>query len=99
MSPLSRREFVRLSAATTAAVTVLEPLTLWSQQPAQPVRFASIGLGVRGCELLKAALQVPGAECVGFSDLYDGRLRAGREIVGKDLPSGREYRQMRLNTG
>ena len=94
MSPLSRREFVRLSVATTAAVTVLEPLTLWSQQPAQPVRFASIGLGVRGCELLKAALQVPGAECVGFSDLYDGRLRAGREIVGKDLPPGRNYRQL-----
>ncbi len=95
----TRREFVRLGTGAVAAsaalkVTILEPLNLWGADAPPPVRFASIGMGVRGCELLKAALQVPGTECVALSDLYAGRQRAGREIVQKDVLTTGNYREI-----
>lgn len=68
-SSLTRREFVRLATkkvvATSAAMkfTVLESNLLSAHSHAVPpsdkVRFASIGTGVRGCELLQASLRVP----------------------------------------
>jgi predicted dehydrogenase len=58
------------------------------------VRFASIGTGVRGCELLRATLSVPGTECVAIADLYDGRHIAGREAIGKEVPVTRDYRRV-----
>jgi predicted dehydrogenase len=97
---LTRREFVRLGSGAVAAgaalkTTLLQPSRLWAAETsAEKTRFASIGLGVRGCEVLNAALQVPGAECVGLSDLYDGRLRAGREVAKKDLPVTKNYKEI-----
>ena len=73
---LTRREFIRVGtgamAATTAAkVTIIEPNPGFARSravaPSDTVRFASIGSGVRGCELLEASLRVPGVECVARS--------------------------------
>jgi predicted dehydrogenase len=59
------------------------------------VRFASIGTGVRGCELLKATLQVPGVQCVGVCDLYDSRHIAAQEAVDNpSVPATRDYRSI-----
>lgn len=97
---LTRRDFVRMGSGAVVAgaalkTTLLEPQPLWSQETsASKVRFASIGLGVRGCEVLKAALQSPVVECVGLSDLYDGRLRAGHEIAPKDTPETKNYHEL-----
>src|SRR3954454_25067486 len=99
-SSITRRDFVRLGTgalAVGAAVktTLLEPSSIWAADTSeQKIRFASIGMGVRGCDVLKAALQVPGGECVSISDLYDGRLRAGREIVQKDLLTTKRYKEI-----
>ena len=77
-----------VAAGAAAKVTLLEPAALWASatqlQPSDTVRFASIGTGVRGCELLKASLRVPGVECVGVCDLWEGRLTAGQEAREKD---------------
>ena len=65
----SRRQFLRVgtgAVATGAAAkfTLLQPKPLWASPrpvaPSDTVRFASIGTGVRGCELLQATLRVPG---------------------------------------
>jgi predicted dehydrogenase len=80
-----------------AKARVLDPRLLSaSAAPAagDPVRFASIGTGVRGCELLKASLRVPGAECVAVCDLYDSRHQAAREAVKKDVPATRNYKEI-----
>jgi predicted dehydrogenase len=58
------------------------------------VRFASIGTGVRGCELLQATLLVPGIQCVAACDLYDSRHQAAREAVKKDVPATRNYKEI-----
>jgi hypothetical protein len=71
-NPLTRRQFIHVGtgalAATTVAGNLLQPHLLSAGArpvpPSDTVRFASIGTGIRGCELLKASLQIPGVECV-----------------------------------
>jgi predicted dehydrogenase len=100
----TRRQFMRVgsgaaAAGATAKITLLEPrmLSAFSRPvpPSDTIRFASIGTGVRGCELLRSTLEVPGVECVGICDLYDGRHEAGREAVKKeDVPVTRRYKEI-----
>ena len=58
------------------------------------MRFASIGTGVRGCELLQASTRVPGIECVAACDLYDSRHIAAQEAVNKQVPTTRNYKEI-----
>jgi len=98
MGPISRREFVRLGtgavAAGAAAKSVfLEPAVLAAPSD-RKVRFASIGTGIRGCDLLRSARKVPNAELVGTADLYDMHRKAGVEAWGSEVPTTRDYRQL-----
>jgi predicted dehydrogenase len=102
-NPWTRREFMRLGTAAVASggalkFTLLEPRPVWglgrSVPPSDTVRFASIGTGVRGCELLEASVQVPGAECVAVCDLYDARHTAAQEAVKKNVPATRNYKEI-----
>jgi len=88
------------SVAAGAAVkfTLLEPTALWAANravaPSDRIRFASIGTGTRGCELLQASLAVPGIECVAVCDLYDGRHEAALETLQKQVPVTRSYKEI-----
>jgi len=103
-NPLTRRQFIHIGtgalAATTVGVNALQPhlLSAAAARPVAPsdtVRFASIGTGIRGCELLKASTQVPGVECVAVCDLYDSRHIAAQEAVGNsNVPATRDYRSI-----
>jgi len=102
-SSWSRRDFIRLgtgAAASGAAgsFTLLQPKPLWASPgpvpPSDTVRFASIGTGVRGCELLQASLRVPGIECVAVCDLYDSRHAAAQETVKKNVLATRNYKEI-----
>jgi predicted dehydrogenase len=102
-STWTRRDFIRVgsgAAATGAAAkfTMLDPKPLWASPnpvaPSDTVRFASIGTGVRGCELLEATTHVPGVECVAVCDLYDSRHTAAQEAVRKNVPATRNYREI-----
>ena len=100
--PLTRRDFIRIGTGAAAAgavakATVLDPTALSAttrMYAGERVRFASIGTGVRGCELLKASLRVPNAECVAVCDLYDSRHKAAQEAVRKDVPATRNYKEI-----
>ncbi len=59
-----------------------------------PVRFASIGVGIEGSSLLRAAVTLPQAKCVAACDLYDGRHTLAREIAGADIRTTRAYREI-----
>lgn len=100
-SSLTRRDFLRIGTGAVASsaavkVTLLEPKLLWGRipPPSDRVRFASIGTGVRGCELLQASLRVPNAECVAVCDLWDGRHQAAREAVQNNVPATRNYKEI-----
>ena len=99
-SSLTRRQFIQMSSGAVAAakVTLLQPSLLSAtaspMAPSDVVRFASIGTGVRGCELLQATLLVPGIQCVAVCDLYDSRHQAAREAVKKEVPATRNYKEI-----
>lgn len=99
----TRRDFIRVGAGSVTAATVaeaalLEPSILWGAgrqvMPSDRIRFASIGTGTRGCELLQGTLSIPGVECVAISDLYDGRHKAGQEVLQKQVPATRKYQEI-----
>ena len=103
MYPLTRRDFMRIGASSVATgaaakFTLLQPAALWGAAreiaPSDRVRFAAIGTGTRGCELLQASLAVPGVECVAVCDLYDSRHEAAQESVQKQLPATRNYKEI-----
>ena len=105
-SDFSRRKFLQTSAiaagglfaANTKAIA-LEPQT--QSAPAKPVgandrlRFGIIGVGMEGSALLSNAIALPGVECVGAADLYDGRHTLAKEITGNpNLQTSRDYREL-----
>jgi len=103
MPRLTRRDFIRIGASSVAVgaaakITLLEPAPLWGAgravAPSDQIRFASIGTGTRGCELLQASLEVPGVECVAACDLYDSRHEAAQEAVQKQVPVTRNYHEI-----
>jgi predicted dehydrogenase len=101
-NPLSRRQFIHVGAGALAATTVagnlLQPHLLWATCPvaaSDTVRFASIGTGIRGCQLLEASLHVPGVQCVAVCDLYDSRHIAAQEAVNNSsVTATRDYRSI-----
>ncbi|HVO61794.1 MAG TPA: Gfo/Idh/MocA family oxidoreductase [Terriglobales bacterium] len=96
----TRRQFMQVGTAAAAAAkfTLLQPNSMWGAgrpvAPSDTVRFASIGTGIRGCELLEASLRVPGIECVAACDLYDSRHTAAQEAVKKNVPTTRNYKEI-----
>lgn len=98
---MNRRDFMRTSAGAAALgsaskATLLSPSLLAATPRAVPpsdrVRFASIGTGVEGCTILRAALACPGTEIVAACDLYDGRLTAAKEYAKKEIFTTKDYR-------
>ena len=59
------------------------------------VRLGIIGIGMQGSGLLPNAISLPGVECVGAADLYDGRHTLAKEITGNpNLPTTRRYQEL-----
>ena len=58
------------------------------------IRFVSIGTGIRGCDLLRAAREVYSCELVATADLYDMHQKAGKEAYGAEVPTMRDYRPL-----
>ena len=99
----SRRAFLQGGAAITAGGALAGKTIFLNAQPAPPrpvapsdrMRFAIIGVGMEGSGLLTSAITIPGAECVGAADLYDGRHLLAKEITGNtSLPTTRKYQEL-----
>src|SRR5450432_19309 len=100
---LSRRAFLQGSAAAAAgsalvSKTVLlnaQPLMRRAVAPSDRMRFGIVGVGMEGSGLLTSAITIPGVECVGAADLYDGRHTLAKEITGNtSLPTTRHYQEL-----
>ena len=99
-----RRQFLQSSAMAAGSLAagrgiLLEPLALGQgSKPVSPsdrVRFGQIGIGMQGSGLLPNAISLPGVECVGAADLYDGRHTLAKEITGNpSLPVTRHYQEL-----
>jgi predicted dehydrogenase len=104
---ITRREFVRLGAGVAvgagaamagaaAKPTVLKAPAPNAQaaEPGRKVRFALIGTGIRGCDLLRAARQVENGVCVGAADLYEMRHKSAQEAYAGQFDTTRDYRTL-----
>jgi predicted dehydrogenase len=98
----SRRKFLQSGAAGAGSLfagkTILLDAPSLAAQPVPPsdrLRFGIIGVGMEGSGLLSTAITLPGVECVGAADLYDGRHTLAREITGNSsLPVTRRYHEL-----
>ncbi len=100
----SRRELIRTGGVVAGSLLADKTIVLEAQTPgdtAQPipasdrVRFGIIGVGMQGSGLLANAISLPGIECVGAADLYDGRHMLAKEITkNPSLPTSRRYREL-----
>ncbi|RRA48378.1 Gfo/Idh/MocA family protein [Acidipila sp. EB88] len=98
---VSRRSFLQAGGGTALASVLPGRHFVLAQQPVppsvpagNPVRFASIGLGIQGSSLLRAAMSMPQAQCVAVADLYDGRHTLAREIAGAGTRTTRSYHEL-----
>lgn len=74
-------------------MTTLAGAAALSAQPADgPVRLGIVGAGIRGLELMQAALNA-GGKIVAVCDLYDGHFRRAQEIQA-NTPTTRDYREI-----
>jgi predicted dehydrogenase len=101
---LSRRKFIRASALATGGLLAANSIQLDAQPsamkkrkvaPGDRLRFGIIGIGMQGSGLLSGAISIPGIECVGAADLYDGRHLLAKEITGNPkLFTTRHYKDL-----
>ncbi|MGH9328071.1 MAG: Gfo/Idh/MocA family protein [Terriglobia bacterium] len=97
---INRRQFMQTTAGSALAGSFLvdESRLAASPRPVPPsdtVRFAIVGIGMRGSGLLSTAIQLPGVQCVAACELWDGRATLAKQIVGQeDLPTTRSYQEL-----
>ena len=95
---LSRREFLRESAAAAAAFSmgVAAPARAAEEtKPAdrEPILYGFVGTGNQGRRLLSRAVRVPGTRVVALCDIYPPNLEEGMKIA-KDVRTYQDYREM-----
>ncbi len=91
----TRRRFLQSGATLLSANTVLLEAAPEQTAPSDRVRFVMIGIGMQGSGLLATSINLPGVECAGAADLYDGRHTLAREITNNpSLPVTRRYQEL-----
>ncbi len=103
----SRRRFLQGATAAgslLAAKTVLLESAAAARAPGPApagdrVRFGMIGIGMQGSNLLRDSISLPGVECAGAADLWDGRHTLAREITDNpSLSVSRRYQDLLART-
>jgi len=100
---ISRRKFMQATACVAGATLagrsiLLDPGPSYAFPRPLPagdtVRMGIIGVGMQGSGLLRTSIGLPGVECIAACDLYDGRRELAKEIVGKEIPTTRQYKEL-----
>jgi predicted dehydrogenase len=96
----SRRDFIKLTAATTVAAATSTTILAAEQPrpeqvaPSDRIRLGLIGAGGQGMGDTREALKIPGVELIAVADLYDGRLTRAKELWGNQIATTRDYREV-----
>ncbi len=92
MQKESRRDFIKTTLAGAAAAAALPASAQTAQSAGEPVRLGIVGAGIRGLELMQAALNA-GGKIIAVCDLYDGHFRRAQEIQ-PNTPTTKDYREI-----
>jgi len=88
----TRRAFLATSIAGATGVALAARAQNTSQPAGDAVRLGIVGAGIRGLELMQAALNA-GGKIMAVCDLYDGHFRRAQEIQ-PNTPTTRDYREV-----
>ncbi len=88
----TRRAFLATSLAGATGVALSARPQNTPQPAADAVRLGIVGAGIRGLELMQAAMNA-GGKIVVVCDLYDGHLRRAQEIQ-PDTPTTRDFHEV-----
>ncbi|WP_449439240.1 Gfo/Idh/MocA family protein [Pedobacter steynii] len=80
---MNRREFVRNSGLTAAAVTILPENPLFASTKAEKVKIAIIGVGLRGQNHLDLLLKRDDVDLVAICDVEPRMLNMAKAIIAK----------------
>ena len=86
---MNRREFVRNSGLTAAAVTILPENPLFASSKADKVKIAIIGVGLRGQNHLDLLLKRDDVDLVAICDVEPRMLNTAKAMIaksGKPMP-------------
>lgn len=108
-SPKSRRSFLK-KAIGTALISGTTPLILHGASrnieelnAARPdtkfskndnINVAMIGMGIMGFANADVTSKISGVKIIGACDLYNGRLERSKEVLGKDIFTTRDYKEV-----
>ena len=70
----SRRDFIKTTLAGAAGAATLSAAAPAAQPVEGPIRLGIVGAGIRGLELMQAALNA-GGKIIAVCDLYDHQFR------------------------
>jgi predicted dehydrogenase len=95
---MGRRHFLQAGGLALSALSASEPILLKAEAfhaTGDKIRFGIIGVGMEGSGVLGSAIGLPGVECVGAADLYDGRHTLAKQITGNaNLFTTRQYKEL-----
>ena len=100
---ISRRRFMQATACVAGARVAGRAFLLDSGPsyasarpvpPSDTIRMGIIGVGMQGSGLLRTCIELPGVECIAACELYDGRRDLAKEIVGKEIHTTRQYKEL-----
>ncbi|MGA9958585.1 MAG: Gfo/Idh/MocA family oxidoreductase, partial [Acidobacteriaceae bacterium] len=103
---MNRRRLLQGLSFSMLAAKLSGTSTLYGQTEeaqAQPMRTLSandriqvgfIGPGSRGQELIRQLLRTPGVDIAAQCDVYEPRFAEVNEMVGKTVPSHKDYREL-----
>jgi predicted dehydrogenase len=75
---VGRREFVGLTAAAAAGITILKPSTVWGTQANSAIRLGLLGCGGRGLAVTSSFIQNTSAVVTAIGDIFQDRLEEGK---------------------
>jgi predicted dehydrogenase len=92
--------FSMLAAKLSGASRLYGQAAELKPEPSRPtaandrINIGIIGPGSRGQEVLRQFLRTPGVEIVAQCDVYEPRFAEVNELVGKDVQTYKDYREM-----
>ena len=95
---VGRRHFLQAGGLALSALSASKSTLLRADAfhaTGEKIRFGIIGVGMEGAGVLGSAITLPGVECVGAADLYDGRHILAKQITGNaNLFTTRQYKEL-----
>jgi predicted dehydrogenase len=89
---LTRRQLVGGAAALAGAQTIA--LAQRKVGPNDRIHIGFIGIGIQGSSHLRMFHSMSGVQVVAAADLYDGHLKAAKELTTGEIATTRDYREV-----